>query len=118
MRFIVSSSAIFNRLQMIGRVINSKNTLPILDYFLFEIQDNTLTLTASDSETALGKGYGWQPKIDVTVLDRTDAAFLTALIEVRELLRTRMSRVSAQDRNHYEAMLYSVEQMLGSDNPK
>ncbi len=53
MRFIVSSSALFNRLQMIGRVINSKNTLPILDYFLFEIQDNTLTLTASDSETTL-----------------------------------------------------------------
>ena len=76
------------------------------------------SVSASDSETALGKGYGWQPKIDVTVLDRTDAAFLTALIEVRELLRTRMSRVSAQDRNHYEAMLYSVEQMLGSDNPK
>ena len=76
------------------------------------------SVSASDSETALGKGYGWQPKIDVTVLDRTDAAFLTTLIEVRDLLRTRMSRVSAQDRNHYEAMLYSVEQMLGTDNPK
>ena len=53
MRFIVSSSALFNRLQTIGRVINSKNTLPILDCFLFEIQDNILTLTASDSETTL-----------------------------------------------------------------
>ena len=49
MRFIVSSSALFNRLQTIGRVINSKNTLPILDCFLFEIQDNILTITASDS---------------------------------------------------------------------
>ena len=53
MRFIVSSSALFNRLQTIGRVINSKNTLPILDCFLFEIQDNILTITASDSETTL-----------------------------------------------------------------
>lgn len=53
MKFIISSSALFNRLQSIGRVINSKNTLPILDCFLFEIQDNTLTITASDSETTL-----------------------------------------------------------------
>ena len=53
MNFIVSSSALFNRLQTIGRVINSKNTLPILDNFLFEIQDNILTITGSDSETTL-----------------------------------------------------------------
>ncbi len=53
MKFIVSSSALFSRLQTIGRVINSKNTLPILDCFLFEIQDNILTMTASDSETTL-----------------------------------------------------------------
>ncbi len=53
MKFIVSSSALFNRLQTIGRVLNSKNTIPILDCFLFEIQDNILTITASDSETTL-----------------------------------------------------------------
>lgn len=53
MKFIISSSALFSRLQSIGRVINSKNTLPILDCFLFEIQDNVLTITASDSETTL-----------------------------------------------------------------
>lgn len=53
MRLIISSSALYNRLQTIGRVINSKNTLPILDCFLFEIQDNTLTITASDSETTI-----------------------------------------------------------------
>lgn len=53
MKFIISSSALFSRLQSIGRVINSKNTLPILDCFLFEIKDNTLTTIASDSETTL-----------------------------------------------------------------
>lgn len=53
MKFIVSSSALLSRLQTIGRVINSKNTLPILDNFLFEIQDNLLTITGSDSETTL-----------------------------------------------------------------
>ena len=53
MRFIVSSSALLNRLQTVGRVINSKNTIHILDCFLFEIQGNMLNITASDSETTM-----------------------------------------------------------------
>ncbi len=53
MKFIVSSATLFSRLQTVGRVINSKNTLPILDCFLFEINNQTLTITASDSETTL-----------------------------------------------------------------
>lgn len=53
MKFIVSSTALLSHLQAISRVINSKNTLPILDCFLFDLQDGTLTITASDSETTL-----------------------------------------------------------------
>ena len=51
MKFIVSSAALLKELQMLGGVINSTNTLPILDNFLFEINGNTLTLSASDFET-------------------------------------------------------------------
>jgi len=51
MKFIVSSAALLKELQMLGGVINNANTLPILDNFLFEINGNTLTLTASDLET-------------------------------------------------------------------
>jgi len=51
MKFIVSSAALLKELQMIGGIINSSNTLPILDNFLFEVNGNTLTLTASDLET-------------------------------------------------------------------
>jgi len=51
MKFIVSSAALLKELQMLGGVINNTNTLPILDNFLFEINGNTLTLTASDLET-------------------------------------------------------------------
>ncbi len=36
-----------------GKVINSKNTLPILDYFLMELKDNELKVTTSDLETTL-----------------------------------------------------------------
>ncbi len=53
MKFIVSSTALFSHLQAISRVINSKNSLPILDCFLFELRDGTLRMTASDSETTL-----------------------------------------------------------------
>ena len=53
MKFNISSSALSNRLQAISRVINSKNTLPILDCFLFDIKDNILSITASDNETTM-----------------------------------------------------------------
>lgn len=51
MKFIVSSASLLKELQMLGGVINSTNTLPILDNFLFKINGNKLTLTASDLET-------------------------------------------------------------------
>ena len=53
MKFIVSSTSLFSHLQAISRVINSKNSLPILDCFLLELKDGTLLMTASDNETTL-----------------------------------------------------------------
>ncbi len=53
MKFVVSSTALLNLLQATGKVISTKNTLPILDYFLFELSDNMLQITASDLETTL-----------------------------------------------------------------
>jgi len=53
MRFDVSSSALLARLQSVSKVIASKNTLPILDCFLFQLDGNQLTITASDVETRL-----------------------------------------------------------------
>lgn len=53
MKFVVSSSALLSHLQAISKVINSKNTLPILDCFLLELVDSKLTLTAADTETRL-----------------------------------------------------------------
>ena len=53
MKFIVSSTTLFSHLQAISRVINSKNSLPILDCVLIELQEGTLTMTASDNDTTL-----------------------------------------------------------------
>ena len=53
MKFNVSSATLCNRLQTLSRVIASKNSIQILDCILFELQDGTLRLKASDSETTL-----------------------------------------------------------------
>ncbi|TRZ45143.1 DNA polymerase III subunit beta [Robertkochia solimangrovi] len=53
MKFIVSSSYLLKQLQVLGGVINSSNTLPILDNFLFELNGNKLTVSASDLETTM-----------------------------------------------------------------
>ena len=53
MKFIVSSSYLLKQLQVLGGIINSNNTLPILDNFLFNLDGNSLTVSASDLETTI-----------------------------------------------------------------
>ena len=53
MKFIVSSTYLLKQLQTIGSVINNSNTLPILDNFLFELNQDTLRVSASDLETTI-----------------------------------------------------------------
>ena len=77
MKFIVSSTGLFSHLQAISRVINSKNSLPILDCFLMELSENGMSITASDSETTLTtsieanevEGYGRFAVSSKTILD-------------------------------------------------
>ncbi len=53
MKFIVSSTYLLKQLQVLGGVINSSNTLPILDNFLFELDHTKLIVSASDLETTM-----------------------------------------------------------------
>ena len=53
MKLKVASAALFSRLTSIQRVLNSKNSFPILDCYLFDIDGQRMTITASDSETTL-----------------------------------------------------------------
>ncbi|MEY4350126.1 MAG: polymerase subunit beta [Bacteroidota bacterium] len=53
MNFIASSTTLLRHLQSISGVLNTSNTLPILDNFLFEIQDGILTASISDLETTM-----------------------------------------------------------------
>lgn len=53
MRLTISSTALAGRLSALSKVFNSKNSMPILDCYLFDVKDNILTITASDSENVM-----------------------------------------------------------------
>lgn len=53
MKFIVSSSLLLKQLQSISGVLSTNNTLPILDNFLFELNEVELKVSASDLETTM-----------------------------------------------------------------
>lgn len=53
MKFIVSSAALLKQLSGINGVITTNPVVPILENFLFEITEGTLTVTASDLQTSM-----------------------------------------------------------------
>ncbi len=70
MKFVVSSTELLSHLQSINKVISPKNTLPILDNFLFHLKEGELEITASDLETTL---------ITTISLDNTSDAGMIAI---------------------------------------
>ncbi len=53
MRFIVSSGSLLKNLQSISGIISANNILPILESFLFLVEDNRLTVVSTDLETTM-----------------------------------------------------------------
>ncbi len=53
MKFIISSSELLSHLQRVSKAISGKSTIPILDSFLFDLNNNMLSITASDLESTL-----------------------------------------------------------------
>jgi len=51
--FIVSSTELYSHLQQLNKVVPTKSTLPILGNFLFNIEDNVLKLTATDTANTI-----------------------------------------------------------------
>ncbi|MFH0865483.1 MAG: DNA polymerase III subunit beta [Bacteroidota bacterium] len=74
MRFIVSSTLLLKQLQAIGGVISTSNTLPILDNFLFELDKDGLTVSASDLETTM------TAKVAVTMAEKPGSIAIPAKI--------------------------------------
>ena len=58
MKFIVSSNTLLKKLQILGGVINTSNTIPVLDHFLFDLDGSKLKITSSDLETTMISSMG------------------------------------------------------------
>lgn len=58
MKIIVNKALLGEAANLLARVINPKNALPILADVLFDVKDNEVTLTASDSEVTLSTTIG------------------------------------------------------------
>ena len=74
MRFTLSSTALSSSLSQLARVINSKNSLAILDCILFQIHDGQLVLTASDSENTMKTSLQldeYEGEADICIPSRT-----------------------------------------------
>ena len=59
MKFIVSMDSL-KKLQSISNVINTNNTLPIIDNVLFEIEEGILLLKATDLECTMTSQLIWR----------------------------------------------------------
>lgn len=53
MKFNIQSKLLLSHLSAVSKVVNSKNTISILDNFLFNLDGNQLIITGSDQETSL-----------------------------------------------------------------
>jgi DNA polymerase-3 subunit beta len=106
MKFVISSSELLGHLQAISRVISSKNTLPILDNFLFNLSGNDLEITASDLESTL---------ITRMKLENADGDGIVAL-PARILLET--LREFPEQPLTFEINLDSLSVVISSENGK
>lgn len=67
MRFVVSSAQLLKNLQKISGVISTNTVLPILEDFLFDIEKNKLSITATDLDTTMSVDMDVESKEDFKV---------------------------------------------------
>lgn len=53
MRFIINSQYLSHQLQLLSGVLTTNNVVPIINCFLFHMEGNELTITATDTQTTL-----------------------------------------------------------------
>lgn len=64
MKFLVQSAALLKQVQLLNGVLASNNTMPILDFFLFDLNEGTLTISASDLDTTIIARIGVESKVE------------------------------------------------------
>lgn len=117
MKITLSSTELFRKLQFLSGVINSSNTMPILDNFLFEIENNQLKITASDLETTMST------TMVVEFSDKVSVAIpAKLLIEVLKTFSEQPLIFTINDNNIIEISSntgeYEIAYLSGDEYPK
>lgn len=104
MKFSISSKVFYNAAAAVSKVINSKNTITILDNFLLHLQGNELTITGSDQENALSV------RVEVTGAEGDGLFCLPArrLVELLKELPDQGIRISVNDKTLEVELKYSA----------
>tara|TARA_Y100000813_G_C24152972_1_gene348098 strand:- start:447 stop:1562 length:1116 start_codon:yes stop_codon:yes gene_type:complete len=117
MKFIISSESLLKNLQVLGSILNNNNTLPILDCFLFEIDNCELLITSSDLENALTSKISIDSSIHSNI-----AVPAKLLIDIVRSLPDQPLTFSILENNILEINStngqYSLSYYDGSDYPK
>lgn len=117
MKFIVSSSYLLKQLQVLGSVINSSNTLPILDNFLFELNKKSLTVSASDLETTMSAA------LEIESTDKGSVAVpAKLLLDILKTFPEQPLTFTVEDNNTIEISSnsgkYAIAYASGNEFPK
>ena len=117
MKFIVSSSELLKNLQVLSSILNTNNTLPILDNFLFDIDQNNLNITSSDLETTLSSNINVESMITSKI-----AIPAKLLLDIIRNLPSQPLTFSINDNNTIEINSnngkYAIAYMSGDEYPK
>ena len=117
MKFIVSSSLLYKELQNLGGVINSSNTIPILDNFLFQVNKNKLQITSSDLESSMTSEIDIESESNESV-----AISAKLLLDILKTFADQPLTFNKSDKNTIEITAdngkYSLAYIDGSEFPK
>ena len=117
MKFIVSSSLLYKELQNLGGIINTSNTIPILDNFLFNVEKNKLKITSSDLESSMTS------EIEIES-ESTDSIAVSAklLLDILKTFADQPLTFNKSDKNTIEITAdngkYSLAYIDGGEFPK
>ena len=117
MKFIVSSSLLYKELQNLGGIINSTNTIPILDNFLFNIEKNKLKITSSDLESSMTSEIEIESESDDSI-----ALSAKLLLDILKTFADQPLTFNKSDKNTIEITAdngkYSLAYLDGEEFPK
>lgn len=118
MKFTILSDVLRDHLQVVGRVVSSKNSLAIMEFALFEVQGDTLSLTATDGETRI------VTRVSLVNKEGGDMNFCVRVRQLLEPLReipNQLIEFDLTDDNELEAKYnngyFSFPVISGSDFP-